>query len=489
MKFFERIFHVKEKGGSIKNEIIGGLVTFIAMCYILPVNSSILSDAGMNSTGVFIVTALLSFLVTWIMGIVANYPVVLSAGMGLNAFLAYTVCGALGFSWQEALILLTVSGIIFFIISLTPIRKIIIESIPKDLKLIISASLGAFICFVGLRNSGVIVGGSTLVEMSTFANPAVIISVVSVLLCFGLMFTKNKIVRSLAVPISILFAAIVGLITSEILLLNSNLVNVDGSFVYNNMSSSLNGIDTTLPLFPTHTGIKFMDFSGVKDVVLFGSLNGGFDFGSSLAKVFSTPASYVAIFSLIFVNLFDTTATLLAIGKDTGIFDESGKMSNNYQKAIIADATGALICGPCGTSTMTSFAESSVGVNLGAKTGLAACVSGLMFLLSAFIYPIFSVFTAGSVTCAALVVVGAQIFVNNLKDIKWKDSIIGFTAFITVIFTLLSYSIAKGIGMGLIVYIVMSLFARKGKEIKIPIYIIAALFIVSFVLDAILMLI
>ena len=195
MKLLDKIFHFKEKGANIKNEIIGGLVTFVAMCYILPVNASILSDAGMNSAGVFIITALLSFLVTWMMGIFANYPVVLSAGMGLNAFLAYTICGSLGFSWQEALILLTVSGIIFFVISLTPIRKIIIESIPKDLKLIISASLGAFICFVGLRNSGIIVGGSTLVEMSTFANPAVIISFLSILLCFGLMFSKNKIVK------------------------------------------------------------------------------------------------------------------------------------------------------------------------------------------------------------------------------------------------------------------------------------------------------
>lgn len=489
MSLLNKIFHFKEKKASIKNEIIGGLVTFVAMCYILPVNSSILKDAGMNSAGVFIITAILSFIVTWIMGIVANYPVVLSAGMGLNAFLAYTICGALGFSWQEALILLTVSGIIFFIISLTPIRKIIIESIPKDLKMIISASLGAFICFVGLRNSGVIIGGSTLVEMSSFANPSVIISMISIFLCFGLMFSKNKIVKSLAVPLSILFAAIVGIITSEILLASNKLINVDGSFLYTNMGDALNNIKTTLPLFPVHTGEKFMDFSGVKDVIFYGSLSGGFNLKDSLIKVFTSPASYVAIFSLIFVNLFDTTATLLTIGKDTGIIDDGGKMDKNYQRAIMADATGALICGPFGTSTMTSFAESSVGVSLGAKTGFAACISGLMFLLCAFIYPVFSIFTAGSVTCSALVSVGAMIFVNNFKDINWKEPIIGFTAFLTVVFSLLTYSIAKGIGIGLIVYIVMNLFSKRAKEIKLPIYIIALLFIISFILDAILILI
>ena len=489
MKLLDKIFHFKEKGANIKNEIIGGLVTFVAMCYILPVNASILSDAGMNSAGVFIITALLSFVVTWMMGLFANYPVVLSAGMGLNAFLAYTICGSLGFSWQEALILLTVSGIIFFVISLTPIRKIIIESIPKDLKLIISASLGAFICFVGLRNSGIIVGGSTLVEMSTFANPAVIISFLSILLCFGLMFSKNKIVKSLSVPIAICFAALTGIITSEILLASEKLKEVGGSFVYSNLGSSLDGIKTTLPLFPTHTGAKFMDFSGIKDVIFYGSLNGGFNFAASIGKIFSSPMSYVAIFSLIFVNLFDTTATLLTVGRDAGIFTESGKMDKNYQRAIMSDATGALICGPLGTSTMTSFAESSVGVSLGAKTGFSACISGLMFLLCAFIYPIFSIFTAGSVTCAALVSVGALIFVNNLKDINWKDSLIGFTAFLTIIFTVLTYSIAKGIGVGLIVYVIMNLFAKKHKEIKLPIYIIAILFIVSFILDAVLVLI
>lgn len=159
----------------------------------------------------------------------------------------------------------------------------------------------------------------------------------------------------------------------------------------------------------------------------------------------------------------------------------------NYQRAVLADATGALICGPLGTSTVTSFAESSVGVNLGARTGMAAFVAALMFLLSAFIYPVFAVFTAGSVTAPALVCVGALIFVNNLKDIEWKDPIIGFTAFMTVIFSLLTYSIAKGIGLGLLVYVVMMLFAGKGKEVRLPIYIIGGLFLLAFVLEAVLL--
>lgn len=489
MKFLDSFFHVKERGGSIKNEIIGGLITFVAMCYILPINSSILSDAGMSSAGVFIMTAILSFVVTLIMGLVANYPISLSAGMGLNAFLAYTLCGTLGFSWQEAMILLTIAGILFFVLSLTPVRKIIIESIPKDIKIIIAASLGAFICFVGLKNSGVITSNSsTFVELNTFVNPAVLISFVSIVLCFGLMFCKNKIVKSLAVPISIAFSAIVGIIVSEVLIGNNLLSSKAGQWIYS--ISAIDGRVSTLPIFPTHTGVKFMDFSGVKEVFFFGALNesSSFDFGKSFVNVISNPASYVAIFSLIFVNLFDTTATLLAVGRDVGIINSEGKMEN-YQRAVLADATGALICGPLGTSTVTSFAESGIGVSLGAKTGLAAVVSSLMFLLSIFIYPIFSIFTYGSVTAPALVCVGAMIFVNNIKDLDWKNPIVGFTAFITIIFALLTYSIANGIGIGLITYTVMMLFARKHKEVGVPIYVIACLFLLSFALQAVLLVI
>lgn len=487
MQLLERIFHIKARGGNIKSEIIGGLVTFVSMCYILPVNAAILGDAGMNPQGVFMMTALLSFAVTWIMGLVANYPIVLSAGMGLNAFLSYTVCQSLGFSWQEAMVLLTIAGLLFFVLSLTPVRRIIIEAIPKDLKLIISAALGAFICFVGLKGSGIIASSpSTFVSLNSFVDPAVLIAILAVLLCFGLLFVPNKLVRGLAIPIAIAFSAIVGVIASEILIGTGCLQEVNGAWVYANFVEAINGQATLLPIFPTHMGAKFADFSGVSDVVFFGAFGSEpFNFGEALGKIFTNPASYIAIFSLVFVHLFDTTATLLAVGKDAGMMDAEGKMQN-YQRAVLADATGALVCGPLGTSTLTSFAESNVGVSLGAKTGLAACVAGFMFLLSAFIYPVFSVFTAGSVTAPALVAVGAMIFANNLKEIEWKNPIVAFTAFLTIVFALLTYSIADGIGLGLIFYIVMMLFAGKAKEIRIPIYIIGGFFLLSYLLSSLL---
>ena len=242
-----------------------------------------------------------------------------------------------------------------------------------------------------------------------------------------------------------------------------------------------------LPIAPWLDDNVSWGMNGAKDVLFFGLLNEGYntqDFGNDLLKVISTPTSYIAIFSLIFVNLFDTTATLLAVGRNTGIIDEQGKMQN-YQKAVLADAVGATICGPLGTSTVTSFAESNVGAEMGAKTGLAAITAGLMFLLSAFIYPVFSIFTAGSVTAPALVCVGAMIFVGNFKDINFNDRIVAFTGFITVIFSLLTYSIASGIGIGLIAYCVMMLIAKRRKEVSIPIYIVAILFVISFALSAI----
>ena len=470
MKFLEKIFHLKERNASLKTEIIGGLVTFIAMCYILPLNSSILSDMGMNRAGVFAMTAIISFIVTMIMAVVANYPVVLSAGMGLNAYITYTIALGAGYSWQQAMILLTIAGIIFFAMSLTPVRKWLIDAIPDGMKYIICAALGAFICFVGLRNSGVIVAGSTLVELGDLSQPNVLIALLGIILCFGLMFVRHKTISNLAIPIAVLATAVAGVVVSTIL------INAGGKTV-------ADMVDAKLPVAPWLDSSLSWGMSGVDEVFAYGTLKDGSHFGDDIVKVLTNPTSYVAIFSLIFVNMFDTTATLIAVGRNTGMIDENGKM-NNYRKALLADATGALICAPSGTSTVTSFAESNVGVGMGVKTGMGAAVAALMFLLSAFIYPVFSIFTAGSVTAPALVCVGAMIFVGNLKDLDWNDRIIGFTAFITVIFTLLCYSIASGIGIGIICYCVMKMFAGQRKDVPAAIYVTACLFVLSFTLTA-----
>ncbi len=485
MKLLNKLFHLEEKQTSVKTEVIGGLMTFIAMCYILPINASILSSMGMSSQGVFVMTALLSFTVTMIMGLVANYPIVLSAGMGLNAYLAYTLSSTFP-SWHQRMILLTICGLLFFIFSLTPVRKKIIESIPKTLKCVISAALGAFILFVGLKNSGIIVAdGGTLVKLGNFADPAMLIAVIAIFVTIGLMFTKNNILRTMAIPFGILFAAIAGLTASLIMTSSGAMTIENGSGVY--QFGTLIGVQSTLPIAPWLTGAKFANIGPAKDVIFYGLLNEGYNgdqFGKDIIAVLTSPVSYVAIFSMMFVNLFDTTATLIAVGEKTGIIDENGKMQN-YRRAVLADATGALICAPLGTSTVTSFAESNVGVSMGAKTGLAACTAALMFLLSAFIYPIFSIFTAFSVTAPALVCVGLMILASSFAGLDLKDPEVVFTAAMGILFAVLCYSISNGIGFALITYCVVKVVQGKYKEVGLPIYIIAGLFIVAFTAETI----
>ena len=472
------MFHLKERKTNVKTEIIAGLITFIAMCYILPVNTSILGAMGMDKGGVFAMTALMSCAVTLIMALVANYPVVLSAGMGLNAYLAYTLGNSLGFtSWQQKMILLTIAGIIFFVFSLTPIRKILLEAIPKKLQLIISLALGGFIALVGLKSSGIVASNvSTIVSLGSFTNPGVVIALIGIFVTLLFMFAKNKTLSQLAIPFGLLITAVAASVTSIILRSTGATVNTITGY--------------NLPIMPwdPESGVSF-GLSGIDKVFMYGLFDtaGGYSleqFGNDIVSVLANPASYIAIFSLMFVNLFDTTATLLAVGTNAGIIDENGKMSN-YRRAVLADATGALLCAPMGTSTLTSFAESNVGIEIGARTGLAALTAAGMFLLSSFIFPIFSIFTAGCVTAPALVCVGLLIISSSVKNLKFEERDIICVAFITLLFTVLTYSIATGIGFGVIAYIIIYLIQGKHKEITIPLYVIAALFIVSFVLTAV----
>lgn len=454
-------FKLKERKTSVLTEILGGLITFIAMCYILPVNTTILSSMGMSSNGVFIATALCSGIITIFMGLFANYPVALSAGMGLNAFLTYTVSQSLGYSWQECMVLLTITGIIFFVMSITPVRKKILESIPRDLKNIISAGLGGFIALVGLKGSGIIVAnGSTYVTLGDLSNPSVLIALLAIFIAFTLFIlkTKHKMINNMAIPIAVCFAAAAGLI-----------VNAIGGFA-----------DNSLPSISGNFGID-----GFQDVFLYGIFSSDASINKDILgltmDVIAKPQTYAIIFSLIFVNLFDTTATLLAINHKIPMFDKNGKMFSN--RTIMVDATGALVCGPLGTSTVTSFVESTVGAELGAKTGLASVVTGLLFIIAGFAFPIFSIFTSSCVTAPALVCVGGIIFTSNLGEIDWKDVPTSFAAFVTVLMVILTYSLTNGIGFGLIAYVLMMLASKRGKEINWVLYLISAFFVLSFTVN------
>ena len=317
---------------------------------------------------------------------------------------------------------------------------------------------------------------STIVSLGSFTNPGVVIALIGIFVTLLFMFAKNKTLSQLAIPFGLLITAVAASVTS--IILRSTGATVDTITGYN------------LPIMPwdPESGVSF-GLSGIDKVFMYGlfDIAGGYSFeqfGNDIVKVLANPASYIAIFSLMFVNLFDTTATLLAVGTNAGIIDENGKMSN-YRRAVLADATGALLCAPMGTSTLTSFAESNVGIEMGARTGLAALTAAGMFLLSSFIFPIFSIFTAGCVTAPALVSVGLLIISSSVKNLKFEERDIIFVAFITLLFTVLTYSIATGIGFGVIAYIIIYLIQGKHKEITIPLYVIAGLFIVSFVLTAV----
>ena len=454
----DRIFKYKKRGSTLLQEIMGGVIVFLAISYILPVNANILSAAqGANYNAIFFATAICSGICCILMGLFANFPVALSAGMGVNAFLAFTVCGTMGYTFEQSLVLVLLAGVLFLILTLTPLREKIIKSIPKSLKYAVSAGLGGFICFVGLKNGGLIKADpqGTYVTLGDFSNPTVLLTLFGVLLVLALMQVKGK-VGKLAIVIAMATTAVIGVVLG--------LCGVDNMPSFENTSIS--------------EGFK-----------AFGE-NFGLCFKKEAWDVFARPESYAIIFSLIFVNLFDTTATLIAVGDKVGILDENGDFIGG-KKSMLADAIGAVVCAPLGTSTVTSFAESTVGAESGAKTGLAACVTGLLFLLSTLIYPVFSIFAGVEigtvnftpVTSLALVSVGCLMF-GNLKEIDWSDTITVITTFLIVILMVLTYSVSDGLGIGLIAYCIMMLVSKRGKEIPIIIYGVAIFFILNYILNA-----
>ena len=451
-----KLFKYKERGSSALQEIIGGFIVFLAMSYILPVNANILAGGGADYNAVFFGTAICSAICCILMGVFANIPVALSAGMGVNAFLAFTVCGTMGYTFPQSLALVLVSGILFLIITLTPIREKIIKSIPKSLKYAVSAGLGGFICFVGLKNGGIISSDAgTYVTLGDFSNPTVLLTLFGALLVLALMQVKGK-VGKLAIVISMATTAVLGVVLGAL------------------------GVDN----MPT-----FVNASVSEGFKAFGS-NLGLCFTEEALAIFVRPETYAIIFSLIFVNLFDTTATLIAVGDKVGLMDENGEFIGG-KRAMLADSIGAVICAPLGTSTVTSFAESTVGAESGAKTGLAACTTGVLFLLSILIYPVFSIFSGVEiggvnftpVTSLALISVGCLMF-GNLREIEWQDNIVVIATFLIVILMILTYSVSDGLGIGLITYCIMMLVSKRGKEVPIVIYGVALFFVLNYILNA-----
>ena len=434
----EKLFKLKEKGTSVKTEILAGLTTFLAMAYILGVNPIILGDAGMDQGSVFMATAISAAFASIVMGLVANYPVALAAGMGVNALFSYTVCLGMGYSWQAALCAVFVSGVIFVLISVTGIRQMIINAIPIQLKLAIGSGIGFFIAFVGLKNAGIIVSNSsTAVGIGNLTDPAVLLAVVGLLVTIALVI-KNV---PAAVFVGMVITAILGIIGGMMGLAN-------------------------MPSLPT-------------DFTLNLSMHGAGAFMDGFGALFSNPmAAFVIIFSFLFVDFFDTAGTLISIGNRIGLVNEKGELEN-AEKALMADAIGTVFGAAIGTSTVTSFVESSSGVGVGGRTGLTAVTTGVLFLLSILISPIILSAVTNAVTAPALIVVGVMM-AQQLKGIDWDDMVYATSAFITILMMVLMYSISNGIACGFIVYTVGMCAAGRIKQIHPTVWVLMVIFIIYF---------
>lgn len=438
MSFLEKCFHLSEKGTTVKTEIVAGITTFLAMAYILGVNPMILADAGMDKNAVFMATALASAVACFLMGFLANYPVALSAGMGVNALFAYTVCGAMGYSWQAALAAVFVSGLVFVLISVTGIRKKIIDAIPVQLKLAIGAGIGFFIAFVGLKNCGLIIANaSTFVGIGNLADPTVLLAV------FGLIVTIVCVVRKIpaGVFVGLLLTALVGVVL--------------GMMGMENM--------------PAVTGVFTTSFE----------MNVAGAFVQGFGELFANPMNaLVVIFSFLFVDFFDTAGTLVAVGNEIGLVNEKGELENAEQ-ALLADSIGTCVGAALGTSTVTSFVESSSGVGVGGRTGLTAITTGVFFILSIFISPLVLGLITNAVTAPALIVVGVMM-AQQMKNVKWDDITIAIPAFVTIISMILMYSISNGIAFGFISYVVVMLAAGRAKEIHPTVWVLMVIFLFYF---------
>ena len=442
---FEKLFKLKEKNTTVKTELIAGLTTFLAMAYILAVNPLVLSASGMDTNSVFLATAISSGIACLIMGLLANYPVALSAGMGTNALFAYTLCLGAGYTWQEALAVVFLSGLIFVLITVTGIRKTVINSIPKNMKLAIGAGIGFFVAFIGLKNAGIVVANSaTAVGLGDFKNPEVLLAVIGILITFA--FVTKKV--NAGVFWGLVATCVIGVFMSLMGLVSADPINNPLPSL-SNFSLSLN---FSMPTFGAC-------FSGFK-------------------TLFSHHNWPIMTFAFLFSDFFDTAGTLVAVGNDIGLVNEKGEMEN-VEGALLADAIGTVEGAVFGTSTITSFVESGSGVAAGGRTGLTACTTGVLFFLSIFLSPVLSLITS-SVTTPALVVVGV-LMVQQLKDIKWNDVAVAAPAFMTILVMILSYSIADGIAVGFLIYTLSTGFAGRTNEIKPIVWILDILFIINFI--------
>ncbi|MBR0366799.1 MAG: NCS2 family permease [Clostridia bacterium] len=434
----ERFFHLRERGTDVKTELVAGLTTFATMAYILAVNPGILSASGMAFGKVFAATAIASAIATLVMGLVANLPFSLSAGMGLNAFFAYTVCLSMGYSWQWALSAIFVEGIIFILLTFCNIREAIVNSIPVGLKRAIGAGIGLFIAYIGLKNAGIII-----------ADPDGTISALS-----AHWFRADAGVAMIGI-----------LITGALLIFK-----VRGALLIGIIITTLVGI----PFGVTHyAGGSYLPTSPYFCNFAFGEI---FSSGRSIFDF------CVVVFTFLFVDMFDTVGTLIACAGKSGIIKEDGSIPNCKQ-ALLADAVGTTAGAMLGTSTITTFVESASGVAEGGRTGLTAVTTAVLFLAALFLEPLFGSIPSAA-TAPALVIVGLMM-INPIREIDYDDYAESIPAFMTMIIMVFASSISDGIMFGVLFYVFTKIITRRFKDLQPAILVVAVLFIIKILLSVV----
>ncbi len=440
----DKLFKLKAHNTTVRTEIIGGLTTFFAMAYIIFVNPNVLSNAvgQENWTAILVATCVSAAIGTALTAFLANAPFAQAPGMGLNAFFTFTVCFGMGYTWQQALTIVLISGLLFLIVTVSPLRKMVISSIPASIKAAIGGGIGLFIAIIGFLNSGAglikldqannITGLNFTLEGGL--NNAAILTLIGLVIMICLMVWKVK------------GAIFIGIIVTTLIGIPMGVTQIPETF-------TMSGI-TLAPTF-----FQF-DFAGL--------------FSHGVLPLLT------AIISFALVDMFDTVGTLVGTAGGAGMLDENGEMQNE-DRALIADAVATCIGACLGTSTVTTYVESSSGISEGARTGLSSLVVSILFLLAIFLAPIAGI-VPGAATAPALILVGVLMVKGSVSKIDWSDMELAIPAFFTIVMMPFAYSISDGIGFGFILYTLIKVVRGKFKEVPILMYILTALFLVMYIL-------
>lgn len=433
MKPFTKLLGFDTKNMKMKTELIAGATTFLTMSYILAVNPAILSSTGMDKGALFTATALSAAIATLLLAFMAKLPFAQAPSMGLNAFFAYTLCQAMGYSWEQALAIMLIEGLVFLLITFFNVRELILDSIPKNLRYAISAGIGMFIAFIGLKNAGIIVAKEgTFVGLGAFT-PESTLGIIAILLS-GILMARN----------------------------------VKGSLFYGIIAATLIGIPMGVTMIPG----GWLPVSAPQDI---SPIFCHFDFNG-----FFNIKTLLVIFSLLIVNIFDTIGTLVGLAEKTGIVQPDGSIPR-VKEAMMSDAIGTTCGAMLGSSTITTYIESASGIAEGGRSGVTSAFVGILFLLSLLVSPIF-LLIPGAATSGALVLVGV-LMLDSVKKLDLSDVSESFPAFITMITMVLCYSIADGICLGILSYVILKLCVGRWKQLNITLVTLAILFIINFVFN------